>query len=185
MRPLDGALRPIGRAIGTFTVVLVLAACSSNPSPLSPKPSGGQGSASSPATPGVTDPLDGTTWRNTFTCEDVAKTLERAGLQKYERNVLRGWDCDAAMHITLVFSNGEFSATSGGETLGPSPYQIVNDHTYVWEFLRNTYRVQGDRLIFSDTKIIAALYPYDPKIMPGEHALLVGLYTAVPFVRIG
>ncbi len=184
MRPLVGAMRPIGWAIGTFTVVLVLAARSSNTSSISPKPSGGQGAASSRTKAAIPDPLAGT-WRNTLTCDDITKTLHKAGLQKYENHVLRGWDCDAAKHITLVFSNGEFSATSGGETLGPSPYQIVHDHTYVWEFLRNTYRVQGDRLIFSDTKIIAALYPYDAKIMPGEHALLVGSYTAVPFVRIG
>jgi hypothetical protein len=181
---LEGAMKAIGWAIGTFTVVLVLVACSSNTSSISPKPSGGQGAASSPTNPAIPDPLAGA-WQNTFTCDDITKTLDQAGLEKYENHVLRGWDCDGAMHGTLVFSAGDLRVTGDDGETEISPYQIVNDHTYVWEFLRNTYRVQGDRLIFSDTKIIAALYPYDPKIMPGEHALLVGSYTAVPFVRIG
>jgi hypothetical protein len=44
--------------------------------------------------------------------------------------------------------------------------------------------VQGNRLIITSTKIISALYPYDPKIMPGEHAFDVGALMAAPFVRV-
>ena len=164
-----------------FAAVLALAACSSNIS-TSPTPAGSQSPPSSPTDPTVADPLDGTTWRNTFTCDDISKALEHAGLQKYEKNVLRPDNlghCDETMHTTLVFSDGVVSSLGGS-----LPYQLVNDHTYVAGFLNNTYHVKGNRLIITATRIIAALYPYDPKIMAAEHAFDVGALMAAPFVRV-
>jgi hypothetical protein len=164
-----------------FAVVLALAACSPNTS-ASPMPAGSQTPPSSLADPAVADPLDGTTWRNTFTCDDISKALRHAGLQEYEKHVLSPDNlghCDETMHTTLKFSNGVFSSMGGS-----LPYQSVNDHTYVAGFLSNTYHLKGNRLIITSTKIIAALYPYDPKIMPGEHAFDVGALMAAPFVRV-
>jgi hypothetical protein len=179
------------RRFGLVSVILIAGvlatACDSN-APSAPSTTSSGGSPTSAATSGDMDmdPLDGTTWRNTFTCEDVATTLARAGLQKYEKQVLsETGDCEGPMHQTIAFAGGEFTGTGDdGEMIGPTPYQIVNDHMYVSGFWRDTYRVQGNRLIFTDTKIIAALYPYDLSIMPREHALVLAVYTAVPFVRI-
>ena len=174
-------MRYLAWAIGTLAAVLALAACSSNTS-TSPTLAGSQSPPSSPTDPAVADPLDGTTWRNTFTCDDISKALEHAGLQQYEKHVLRPDNlghCDETMHTTLAFSDGVVS-TMGGSL----PYQLVNDHTYVAGFLNNTYDVEGNRLIITGTKIIPALYPYDPKEMPGEHAFDVGALMAAPFVRV-
>jgi hypothetical protein len=184
MRPLDGAMRPIGWAIGTFTVVLVLAACGSNAS-TSQTPVGSQSSPSPSTEPAIVDPLDGTTWRNTFTWDDVSKALEQAGLQKYEKQVLRPdnlGQCDEEMHTTLEFSGGE--ETVSGEAGGsPQPYELVNDHTMVVGFQRVTFQIQGNQLIL-DLQIIKALYPYSPKELLGEQAFDLG-FTAVPFVQVG
>ncbi len=176
-----------GCAIGTMTAVLVLASCGSHASPPHTG-AGGVTPVSSSTTPSAAlDPLTGT-WRSTFTCDDVAKALERARLQKYNAQVLRPDNlghCDEVMHITYMFSDGALSISGIiGKTDSPTPYQIVNDHRYVQGFLQNSYRIQGNRLIFTDTKIIAALYPYDPKIMLREHAFDVGALMAAPFLRV-
>jgi hypothetical protein len=90
------------------------------------------------------------------------------------------------MHVDLAFAGGALTITgTDGGTWPPSPYQIVNDHTYVQGFVRNTYRVQSSRLVIVDTEIIQALYPYDPKIIPGENAFDVGLLRSAPFERVG
>jgi hypothetical protein len=174
-------LRHPAWTIGTLAAVLALVACSSNTS-TTPTPAGSQSLPSSPADPAVVDPLDGTTWRNTFTCDDISKALKHAGLQQYENHVLRPDNlghCDETMHTTLIFSDGVVSSLGGS-----LPYQSVNDHTYVAGFLSNTYHVKGNHLVITATKIIAALYPYDPKIMPAEHAFDVGAFMAAPFVRV-
>jgi hypothetical protein len=180
-RRWEDMLRYLAWTIGALAAVLALASCSSNTS-TSPTLAGSQSLPSSPTDPAVVDPLDGTTWRNTFTCDDISKALEHAGLQQYEKQVLRPDNlghCDETMHTTLMFSDGVVSSMGGS-----SPYELVNDHTYVSGFLTNTYHVEGNRLIITDTKIIAALYPYDPKIMPGEHAFDVGALMAAPFLRV-
>lgn len=180
-RRWEDALKYLAWAIGTLAAVLALAACSSNAS-TSPTLAGSQSPPSSSTDPAVVDPLDGTTWRNSFTCDDISKALEHAGLQQYEKSVLRPDNlghCDELMHTTLMFSDGVVSSMGGS-----SPYQLVNDHTYVSGFLSNTYHVEGSRLIITATKIIAALYPYDPKEMPGEHAFDVGALMAAPFVQL-
>jgi hypothetical protein len=176
-------MRRLGWTFAMLATAVALAACGSK---ASTSPTGAVGAIpeSSSTTPSVAiDPLTGT-WRSTFTCDDVAKAVDRAGLQKY--HVLRGWDCDGVMHQTLTFGDGAITITgTDGSTSPPSPYHFVNDHTYVQGFLRNTYRVRGNRLIFDDTQIVPALYPYDLKELPGEHALDVGLLQSAPFERVG
>ena len=164
--------------------VVVLAACNS-PASSSSTPAASGDPTSSPAAP-VVDAFNGTTWRNTFTCRDVTKTLEAAGLLKYRSHVLPIGDCEGPMHITFAFANGALTTTGqDGKANPPDPYQVINDHTFVSGFRRVTYRMQGKRLIFTDVRIISALYPYDPKIMPREHALLFSVWTTVPFERVG
>lgn len=179
-------MKPLRWASATLTAMLVLAACSSNASTTSPTQAGSLISSAGTQS-AMADPLNGTTWRSTFTCDDVSKALDRAGLQKYNAHVLRPDNlghCDETMHTTLMFSDGELSITGiTGET-DRLPYQTVNDHTYVAGFVRDSYRVQRNRLIIFDTKIIAALYPYDQKELPGEQAFDVGWFMAVPFVRV-
>jgi hypothetical protein len=167
-----------------LTVVLGLAACASNAS-TSPPGAGAGPSVSSATTPSlVSDPLEGT-WRSTYTCDDIVKALDRAGLQTYEANVVPK-ECDGVMHATLTFGNGTLTITGdNGKANPPIPYQVVNDRTFVGGFVRNTYRIQGNRLIFTDTQIIKALYPYDPKLLPGEQAGNVGFLESVPFELVG
>ena len=177
-------MKRLGSTSAILLAGLLTAACGST-APSTPSAAGSAVPASQSAPPFAADPLDGTTWRNTFTCEDVAKTLERALLQKFEKQVLGEiGDCEGPMHLTVAFADGEVTGTGDDGEVFTTPYQIVNDQTYVSGFWRDTYRLQGDRLIFTDTKIISALYPYDPSIMPREHALVWATYTAVPFVRI-
>lgn len=174
-------MRHLRWASATLTTVLVLAGCGSN-APTSSTIASSPSASSSSTTSTRADPLDGTIWRSSFTCDEVSKALEGAGLQKYEAHVLRPDNlghCDETMHTTLKFSDGELSSMGGSV-----PYQMINDHTYVAGFLRNTYHMLGNRLIFTDTRIIAELYPYDTKIMPGEHAFDVGVLMAAPFVRV-
>jgi hypothetical protein len=176
-------MRNLGWASAMWTSVLALAACGSN----APTPSTNPGTQGAPSstTSASADPLDGKTWRSSFTCKDMVKALDRARLQKYETQVLSGLDCDGVMHITLAFADGELSITGqDGKTSPAIPYEIVNDRTFLGGFVQDTYRVQGDRLIFTGTKIIPALYPYDTKIMPGEHALNVASLMAAPFLRV-
>jgi hypothetical protein len=178
-------MRRLGWTFAMLATTVALAACGSK---ASTSPTGAVGATPVPSSktpPVAIDPLTGT-WRMSFTCDDVTKALDRAGLQKYENSVLRGWDCDGVMHQTLTFEDGAITITgTDGSTSPPSPYHVVNDHTYVQGFLRNTYRVQGNRLIFDDTQIVKALYPYDLKELPGEHALDVGILQSAPFERVG
>jgi hypothetical protein len=178
-------MRRLGWTFAMLATAVALAACGSNAS-TSPTGTEAVTPMSPLKTPSVAiDPLAGT-WRMSFTCDDVTKALDRAGLQKFENSVLRGWDCDGVMHQTLTFGDGAITiAGTDGSTSPPSPYHVVNDHTYVQGFLRNTYRVQGNRLIFVDTQIIKALYPYETNQIPGEHALDVGILQSAPFERVG
>ena len=165
--------------------VLALASCSSKPVSPTEAANGSPPASSSSTTSIGADPLDGKTWRSTFTCDDMVNALDRDGLQKYDAHVLSGLDCDGVMHITLAFGDGELNITGqDGKTNPPIPYEIVNDRTFLGGFVQDRYRVQGDRLIFTDTRIIPALYPYPLKIMPEEHALNVASLMAVPFVLV-
>jgi len=174
------------RQIGMiFAAALLLAGCGSTAPPSQQEPGGGSPAPSS-APPAVVDRLDGATWRSTFTCDDMSKKLDSAGLHEFAAQVVRQFgDCDGVMHSTLAFADGSLTTTgSDGKTNPPSPYQMVNDHTYVQGFLQNTFRVRGDSLIFVDTQIIAALYPYDPKIIPREQAFDVAVLETAPFERV-
>jgi hypothetical protein len=177
-------MRQLGWASATLTAVLVLAGCSSDAS-TSPTQAGSHISPSSPTVSAIADPLDGTTWRNSYTCDDVSKALERAGLQRYEKHVLRPDNlghCDETMHTTLAFAHGRL--TGNGETGDlVQPYELVNDHTYINGFQRVTFRIRGDRMILH-MHIIQSLYPYSPKELAPEHAFDVGAFMARPFVRV-
>jgi hypothetical protein len=169
-----------------LTVVLALAGCASNASTSPTGTAAVTPVSAAPIPSTVPDPLQGT-WRSTFTCDDIVKAVDQAGLAKYEAKVLHQLgDCTGVMHVDLAFADGALTVTgTDGGTGQPSPYQIVNDHTYVQGFLRNTYRVQGSRLVIVDTEIIQALYPYDPKIIPRENAFDVGILRSAPFERVG
>jgi hypothetical protein len=178
-------MRRFGWTSAILTLVLALGACASNASTSHTEAGAVTPVSAASTASAVHDPLEGT-WRNTFTCDDMAKALDWAGLQKYQAKVLRQFgDCDGVKHTTFVFADGALTIThNNGGTDPPLPYHVVNDHTYVSGFLRNTYRVQGNRLIFVDTQIIKALYPYDPKIMPGEQAFDVTWLESAPFERV-
>jgi hypothetical protein len=175
-------MRHLGTSVA-LTAVFLLAACGSN----APTPSTNPGTQGAPpsTTTADADPLDGTTWRNSYTCDDVSKALERAGLQRYEKHVLRPDNlghCDETMHTTLAFAHGRL--TGNGETGDlVQPYELVNDHTYINGFQRVTFRIRGNRMILH-MHIIQSLYPYSPKELAPEHAFDVGAFMARPFVRV-
>ena len=179
--------RPIALVtVSAILTVLVLASCSSDPLTSSPAAEATQVSSPSQTTVAIADPLDGRTWRNTFTCDDMAKALDRAGLHDYEKQVLPQFGrCDGVKHTTFAFANGQLTITTNEGTIQPEAhYYVVDDHTYVSGFLSNTYRVQGDRLVIVDTRIIRHLYPYNPKIIPRETAFDVAWLESAPFVAV-
>jgi hypothetical protein len=181
--------RPRTIALVTVSAILavsVVASCTSAPLTSSPAAEGTQVPSPSQTMVAIADPLDGRTWRNTFTCDDMAKALDRAGLHEYERQVLPQFGrCDSVKHTTFAFANGQLAITTDDGTTHPQAhYYVVDDHTYVSGFLRNTYRVQGDRLVIVDTQIIRHLYPYNPKIIPRETAFNVAWLESAPFVAV-
>ena len=175
----------LGRTGVIALVALSLASCNAAAPPA--KDSSPDNPARAATTGAVSvDQLDGTTWRNTFTCDDMSETLAEAGLEKYAEQVVRQFgDCDGVLHTKLAFVDGAMATTgSDGGIYGPFPYQVVDPHTFVVEFHRDSYRVKGNILLFTDTQIIAALYPYDPKIIPREHAFDVALLETDSFQRV-
>jgi len=172
-------MRHLGWA-ATLMALLVLAGCSSAAS-TSPTQAESQGSSSSPTKSAIADPLDGTTWRSTFTCDDMVRALDRAGLQKYRTGVIPG-DCDGVMHITQAFRDGEQTTTQGGETGPPQTYELVSDHSFVVGFERVTFQIRGDHLILHP-HIIRDLYPYPLNELKGEQAMDIAV-NPVPFVLV-
>jgi len=173
-------MRHLGWA-ATLMTLLVLAGCSSDAS-TSPTQAESQASSSSPTKPAIADPLDGTTWRSSFTCDDMLRALDRAGLQKYEEHVLSEEDCNRVRHTTLAFSHGRetINGKAGDLTI---PYELVNNHTFIGGFQRVTFQIQGNRMIIH-LHIIRSLYPYKSKQIPGEHATDVGLFESAPYERV-
>jgi len=146
-----------------LAALLALASCSSKPEAPTVAANESRRSPSDPST--IADPLDGTAWRSTYTCDDAKKRLEAAGMQKYVRKILG--DCAGVQHGYIAFSDGllRWGPSSQGVA-----YQIVNGHTFVETYERYSFRIQGDRASFVG-HIVDALYPYSPEEMRDEEAV--------------
>jgi hypothetical protein len=164
---------PVGSILAA---VLALASCSSKP--VSSTVAANESPPSSPGTSTSVDPLDGTAWRSTYTCDGARKNLEAAGLQKYVRKILG--DCAGVQHGYIAFSDGllRWGPSSQGVA-----YQIVNGHTFVETYERYSFRIQGDRASFVG-HIVDALYPYSPEEMRGEEAVDVAT-NGFAYERVG
>jgi len=160
-----------------FVALLVFASCSSER--VSTPPSAGSESSLSPSdTSTIADPLDGTAWRSTYSCDDARKNLEEAGLHKYIPKVLG--DCEGVQHAYLGFSDGLLRWGPSGQGVA---YQIVDDHTFVETYERFRFRIHG-RNAFFEGHIVAALYPYSAEEMRGEEAVDIAT-NGIPYERVG
>jgi hypothetical protein len=160
-----------------LAALLVFASCSSESAPI-PISAGSESSLSSSSASTIADPLDGTAWRSTYTCDDARKNLEDAGLHKYVPKVLG--DCEGVQHAYLGFSDGllRWGPSSQGVA-----YQIVDDHTFVETYERYRFRIHG-RNAFFEGHIVAALYPYSAEEMRGEEAVDIAT-NGIPYERVG
>src|SRR6266550_3656464 len=82
-------LRPASIGL-ILAALLVFASCSSESAPI-PISAGSESSLSSSRSSTIADPLDGTAWRSTYTCDDARKNLEEAGFHNHIPKDLR--DC--------------------------------------------------------------------------------------------
>jgi len=157
--------------------LLALASCTSK-SETAPAVAGTQSAPSSSYTPTVEDPLDGSAWRSTYSCDEARKNLEAAGLQQYSTKVLG--DCHGVQHGYIAFSNGlvTWSPSQAGVA-----YQILNHDTFIENYERYSFRIEGDRAFF-EGHIVKALYPYSRTEMRGEEAVDVA-GNGFPMERVG
>jgi len=160
-----------------FAALLVFASCSSE-RVSTPPPAGSESSLSPSDTSTIADPLDGTAWRSTYSCDDARKNLEDAGLHKYIPKVLG--DCEGVQHAYLGFSDGMLRWGPNDQGVA---YQIVNDHTLVETYERYTFQIHGDKAFF-EGHIVKALYTYSPEEMRGEEAVDVAT-NGIPYERVG
>jgi hypothetical protein len=160
-----------------LAALLVFASCSSESAPI-PISAGSESSLSSSGASTIADPLDGTAWRSTYTCDDARKNLETAGLQKFIPKILA--NCEEVQHGYLAFSGGVLHWGPSDEGV---PYQIVNNHTFVETYERYRFRIHG-RNAFFEGHIVAALYPYSAEEMRGEEAVDVAT-NGVQYERVG
>ena len=160
-----------------LAALLVFASCSSESAPI-PIQCGSESSLSSSGASTISDPLDGTAWRSTYTCDDARKNLEEAGFRKYIPKVLG--DCEGVQHAYLGFSDGMLRWGPSGQGVA---YQIVNDHTFVETYESYRFRLDGDTAFF-EGHIVGALYPYSAEEMRGEEAVDVAT-NGIPYERVG
>jgi hypothetical protein len=180
--------RMLGCLIG---LALLAAACGQNDS-ASPAGAASNPAAPSTSAPPVADPLKGQ-WRQEFTCQDVVRTLQRAGFEEVAPEFLQTIEGAARPPSSAHLCAGapskftRIARFQDGRLVlfeGPPPqqagldasYEIVDDHTFTasdaGQNINGTYtfnyRINGDRLTVDILQ---------------DDAFFIAAWEAVPFYR--
>lgn len=135
---------------------------------------------------GTSDPLEGT-WHTEFTCREMVKALEQAGVPRPDPDLVQdefGLDqrpsqtdpCtgvdDTAVH-TLRFAGDHFALFAGEELGWEGSYDLVDENTFVTgpsEVLTFDFRIESDKL-------------YTQIVKPMNQAPYIATWESAPWER--